>query len=105
MLSLLFQRCHVKDKLLVGVQNDTNAVMHWKWLVVRTKQELRCVSFTSQTLNSPKAFSAYDCPIPPTSRNLYTDFFARTRAFPFIAATNTRDQKEVITVIIEPKVF
>jgi hypothetical protein len=37
----------------------------------------------------------YDCPIAPTSRNLYTDFFARAYAMPYIAATNTKDIQEL----------
>ncbi|KAI6215771.1 Lipase, class 3 family-containing protein [Aphelenchoides besseyi] len=37
---------------------------------------------------------AYDCPVPPAAKHLYTDYFARTRALPFIAATNSRDMKE-----------
>ncbi|KAI6239294.1 Lipase, class 3 family-containing protein [Aphelenchoides fujianensis] len=38
---------------------------------------------------------SYDCPVPPTSKHLYSDHFARTRALPFIAASNARDVKEL----------
>ncbi|KAI6188891.1 Lipase, class 3 family-containing protein [Aphelenchoides besseyi] len=37
----------------------------------------------------------YDCPVPPAAKHLYTDYFARTRALPFIAAANSRNMKEL----------
>ncbi|KAI6202239.1 Triacylglycerol lipase [Aphelenchoides besseyi] len=43
----------------------------------------------------------YDCPVPPAAKHLYTDYFARTRALPFIAAANSRNMKELLVEVVD----